>query len=265
MKRQSNYALRTILVIVTAAFILIPFVASTQETKPVEAALTGTKILDNYVEATGGVKAYESIKNQFLKSTMTMSVGVVLDVTAYMALPNLYYSLAKSKEIGEMEQGYDGQICWEKSLAGGPRIIEGAELQDMLRDNIAMDRTNNWRNYYDSAVLAGADSVNGAMCYKVVVYPKNDKSQTFYFDQKSSLLIRIEATYDSQMGSIPLDSYLSDYKKIGDILIPHKTIVKFMGQDQVMTLDSMAYNVEISPDLFKVPEDIKALIKTDKK
>ena len=115
------------------------------------------------------------------------------------------------------------------------------------------------------AVLAGADSVNGAICHKVIVYPKNDKSQTFYFDQKTSLLTKITAEFDSQMGAIPMDSYLSDYKKTGDILSPAKTIVKFMGQDQVMTIDSLAYNIEISPDLFKVPEDIKALVKPDKK
>jgi hypothetical protein len=249
------------LAIMTALF----SVAWSQTDEKSETPLTGAAIMDKYVETTGGAKAYEDVKNQFIKSTMVMSVGVTINIIAYNARPALFYSKAESKEIGTMEQGYDGQVCWERSLAQGPRIIEGAELQDMLRDNVAMDKTNNWRNYYDSAVLVGADSVNGALANKVVVYPKEDKPQTFYFDQNSALLVKVEATYESQMGEIPMESYLSDYKKNGNLLMPGKTVIKFMGQDQVMTIDSVAYNVEIPPDLFKLPDDIKALIKPEQK
>ena len=267
MKRNGSNLTGRIMNIILSFMILVALfsVGSAQTAEETKTVLTGAAIMDKYVEATGGAKAYDDIKSMFLKTTMNMSVGATLDISIYTARPDLFYSRAESKEIGTMEQGYDGQICWEKSMAQGPRIITGAERQDIVRDNAAMDRINNWRNYYDSAILAGVDTVEGALANKVVVYPKQDKPQIFYFDQNSGFLVKLTASYDSQMGEIPMDSYLSEYRKAGEIMLPFKTIIKFMGQGQIVIIDSVACNVEIPPDLFKLPEEIKALIKPEQK
>ena len=41
------------------------------------------------------------------------------------------------------------------------------------------------------------------------------------------------------MGSIPVVSYFTDYKKFGDVTVATKTTMEMMGQQQILTISSM--------------------------
>jgi hypothetical protein len=222
---------------------------------------TAEKILDRYVEATGGIKAYDKLKNSIVKGTLEIpAAGITLDITAYSARPNKMYSKAESPAIGSFESGSDGTICWENSVMQGARILEGTELAEKLRET-RFENMAYWRGLYDTITVAGIDTVAGSPCYKVVLKAKDGKPLTYFFDQKSGLLAKSLNIVASQMGDILVEAFPSDYRKEGDILVSHKSTMKLMSQERVMTLTSVTYNTAIPDSVFAIPAAIQELLK----
>ncbi|MCX5752079.1 MAG: hypothetical protein NTW97_00375 [Candidatus Krumholzibacteria bacterium] len=219
------------------------------------------KILDRYVEATGGIKAYDKLQNSVVKGTLEIpAAGITLDVTVYSARPGKVYSKAESPAIGSFESGTDGTICWENSVMQGARILEGTELADKLRES-RFESMAYWRGLYDTVRVTGVDTIAGSPCDKVELKTKDSKPRTYFFDQKSGLLAKTVSIVPTQMGDIAVEAFPSDYRKVGDILVSHKTSMKLMSQDRIMTITSVAYNAAIADSVFAVPAAIQELLK----
>jgi len=84
---------------------------------------------------------------------------------------------------------------------------------------------------------------------------------TKWFDKDTNLLLKSATTAKTAMGEIQSDSFLSDYRKEGEILVAHKTLSKAMGQEFTITVETVKYNAEIPKDKFELPEEIQALLK----
>ena len=82
-----------------------------------------------------------------------------------------------------------------------------------------------------------------------------------YFEKESGLLHRIDTAAETEMGRIPVEAYLSDYREQDGIKLSFKTVIKILGQERVFTTTSIEHNVEMSSGIFDIPEDIKALQK----
>jgi hypothetical protein len=218
------------------------------------------QILDKFIEATGGVKAYDKLQNSVVKGTLEIpAAGITLDVTAYAARPNLFYSKAESPAIGTFERGTDGTIYWENSTMQGARLLEGAELTDALRE-AKFEGMAYWRTLYDTVTYAGVDTVAGSPADKVILKPKDGRARTYSFDKKSGLLVKTTTVVQSQMGDITVESFPTDYRKLGDITMSYKTSMKLMGQDRVMTITSAEYNTAIPDTIFQIPAAVKEIM-----
>ncbi len=221
------------------------------------------KILDKYVEVTGGKAAYEKIKNRVTKLTFEMvSQGIKAPMTIYSAMPNKLYFLLESDALGKIEKGVSGDVAWEITMMMGPQVKEGQEKIDMLRD-ATFDAAVQWRKLYNKAECVALETIDGKPCYKIIMTPNEGKPRTFYYDQSSNLLVKVEAVAETMMGSIPLVSIPSDYKKVDGILMAHKTRVIVMGQERILTIESIEHNVEMPADRFELPDPIKELLKKD--
>ena len=102
-----------------------------------------------------------------------------------------------------------------------------------------------------------------AMTRKVVVTPKDGKPQTLYFDQESNLAVRVDMVVENPMGTIPFTSYMSDYRDIDGILIPHTVEVEVMGQKRVIKTESVEHNVELPADRFALPAEVRSILEQE--
>jgi len=75
------------------------------------------------------------------------------------------------------------------------------------------------------------------------------------------LLVKVSMTMESQAGTIPLESYLSDYRSVDGVLMPYKAVIKTIGPERISTVDGIEQNVNLPADRFALPAAIKALIK----
>lgn len=222
------------------------------------------KILDRYVEALGGVKAFDKIHSSIAKANLEIpAMGIKIDITVYAARPNKFYSIAESPMIGKIERGTDGKIFWEKSTMGGARILEGEELEEALND-ARFEGLVYWRTTYDSVAVSGIDTVEGKPAYEVILKAKNLKSRRYFFDPSTGLLVKTVSTAKTQMGDIDVVSHISDYRKVGNVLQSHRTKMNIMGQERIVTVSSIEQNISIPDSIFAIPPDIVELMKAQK-
>jgi hypothetical protein len=218
-------------------------------------------ILDKYVEVTGGKAAYAKIHTELSKGTMTLGgMGITGKVTAYQAEPNKQLVEVDIEGMGKVLEGTNGDVAWGLNPMQGPRIKEGEEKAKSI-ESARLNGEAQWRDLYTSAETKGVEAVDGKDCYKIVLTPKTGSPVTKWYDKESNLLVKSVAKVNTAMGEIESESILSDYRKEGDILLPHKTVSRAMGQEFTITIDSVQHNAEIPKDKFDLPAEIKDLLK----
>ncbi len=220
----------------------------------------GEAILDKYIEVTGGKAAYE-------KKTTEVSIGVFeftgkgvkARITSYQAAPNKSYTMIEIEGIGKMEEGTDGSVVWERSAIKGPRLKSGEERAVSLR-GANIQRDVRWRDFFQKVECTGVEPIDGHVCYRVVLTPKDGQTETRYYDKKSYLLVRTSMILKNEMGEIPTEMSVSDYRRVDGVLMPFQLKQKVLGQEFTITHQSIQSNVEIPKERFALPEDVKALV-----
>lgn len=217
-------------------------------------------ILDKYVEATGGKAAYAKVKSDITNGTMTLgAMGVTGKVTIYSVAPDMRLVEIALEGVGKVLEGSDGNIAWSFSAMQGPRLKDGDEkAQALLLSRHNMDL--HWRDLFKTVETAGTETVEGKDCYKVVLTPNVGKPITRWYDRKTNLLVKMAMTSTSPMGEMAVESLAGDYRKEGELTVPHKLVNKVAGQEFTMTIDAVQHNPEIPKDKFDPPAEVKALI-----
>ena len=184
-----------------AAFAPVAALASKESLPPVE------KVLDKYVEATGGLEAYKKVENRVVKATLDIAgQGISLDLTIWVAKPDKSYTAIESEMIGKMEKGTLGDVAWETSMMTGPRILEGSEAA-LARYGAILDVMAHWRDNFVKYELTGAENVGERPCYKVHLVSNEGIEQTAFFDSESGLLVKMEMVVETPMGNVPMESF----------------------------------------------------------
>ena len=107
----------------------------------------------------------------------------------------------------------------------------------------------------------GSETVDGKDCYKVALVSKDGKPSARWYDKKTGLLLKMATKSKSPMGEMEAELYPQDYRKEGDVLMPHKVVTKVAGQEMTMSIDKVEQNVEIPKEKLEPPAEVKALIK----
>ncbi|MDH3254283.1 MAG: hypothetical protein OEM62_04760, partial [Acidobacteriota bacterium] len=77
----------------------------------------------------------------------------------------------------------------------------------------------------------------------------------YFLDAESYLPTRLEATTVVQGDEMAIETSFRDYRKVGELLMPHTIESKPKGasEGQVLSFDTVEINVELPEDLFEMP------------
>jgi hypothetical protein len=229
-------------------------------TAPATDLPSAESILDRYVEVTGGREAYENRTSEVAHGKMEITtVGLSGELTSY-AKPGLQYIAIELAGVGKVEQGVKDGIAWENSILQGARIITGDEQAATLRDAV-FNAPIHWREIYPTVKTVGIESINGEDAYTVLQTPKEGNAVTTYYSVKTGLVIKTAMILASQMGNIPVEATMSEYKEFEGVLSPTKMNQIVAGQTIAVTVDSVETNVDIPNERFDLPEAVQALLK----
>lgn len=217
-------------------------------------------ILDKYVEATGGKAAYQNHRTEVSKGSLEMAaMGLKGAVTSFRAEPDKSYTEIDLGGMGKMRDGSDGKVFWSLSSMMGPHVKDGPE-KAQAELSAKFNAELNWRDVFKDAKTTGTDTVDGKECYKIQLTPADGPPIIQCYDKQSSLMVKMTMTAQSPLGEQTMDSFPSDYRKEGDILMPHKIKQSVAGQEVVINIDSVTFNADIPADKFALPDEIKALV-----
>jgi hypothetical protein len=262
--RRSEALLVRVMVTALVAVVLVALagtaaaVAADEKLPPVE------KIIDRHIEATGGADAMKKLKNRVTTGTFEpKGSGIKLTMKSCAARPNLSYTLMESEATGKIEEGSNGDVVWSMSLMQGPQLVTGEERTIRLRE-AHFDKMLLWKKLYKKVECVGTEEVNGHDCYKVVFTGEVGSPITTYFDRKTYLAHRVDFEIENPMGKIPLEIYISDYKKVDGVLVAHRIVQKVIGQERIIAIDKIEHNVDLPKGTFDPPEPVQQLIQAEK-
>jgi hypothetical protein len=231
-----------------------------------EALPAASTILDRYVEVTGGKAAYEKRKNEVALGTLRAEAqGMKGSIKRYSAEPAQEYSVMEIENAGKFEVGLSGGVAWESSSIMGARVKSGEEKNQAVREG-TFNAPLHWREQYAKVETIGTEVLDGELCYKVLLTPATGKPETMYFQKKSGLAMKTLSVAVTQMGEVPSELIVLEYKQLGGILAPAKVMQKAGGLELILTFDDVKINQAIAPDRFAPPADVKAILnKAEKK
>lgn len=217
-------------------------------------------LLDHYVDVTGGRAAYEKRTTEYMSGTVEIPAsGVNGKVEMWGAAPGSRVEMMDIDGVGRIETGTDGTIGWENSAIMGPRLQSGAELRYHLRDAI-FNEPLHWREMYKKVETVGVEAVDGVPCYKVTMTPVEGKPETWYFDQKTDLVLKMLRTSVTSMGEVNGEYLMKNYKDSDGVLMPTMMIQKAAGQEIRVKFDTITPNAKIPPDRFVPPAEVRQLM-----
>jgi hypothetical protein len=217
-------------------------------------------VIDRHIEAIGGRAAILAHSSTHATGTMTMaSSGVSGVVDVYAAKPNRSLMKLSIGGIGDVLEGFDGNISWSLSAITGPMLAAGKELEQKKFDS-AYDADLHDSSRYKSMQTLEKTTFDGRPCYKVSLVHLDGTEDIEYYDVETGLRAATVATRESPMGQVNVTLSYSDYKKFADLLVPTTMKQLAMGVQQVLTFTSVEFD-KVPPSVFEPPADIKALVK----
>jgi len=226
------------------------------------------KILDRFVEVTGGKSAYQKIHSQRVTGKMTISGSqgdIELNLTSISKAPNLSITKLESDTFGELTRGYDGKLAWEIHPFAGNSILEGkrAAAQKALA---LFNAPLNWRAAYKSVETVGIEDLDGKPAFKVKLVSSSGSESTGYYAKKSGLLLRVDRTAETSQGPTPVVIRFTKYKETDGVKLASQftTTVPAFDQTQKYVYDKIENNVKFKKDAFDLPSEIKELLAAKK-
>ena len=221
-------------------------------------AQTADEIIRKYVEFIGGEKQWKEITTIITSGEYTYG-GVSFPFKAYSKAPD-HYKFVVTFNKKYYAQAFDGKAGWKIDVFNGdttPTLLTGKPALAMANE-ADVELENALINYKDKghrASLEGKDSIQGKACFTIKFIRKNRESETYFFDRKTAeLVLKKAVSKNPEMGGAALTIFYSDYRTVGNIKIPFKTIAKTEDQTiLVITIRNAEINIAIADIEFQPP------------
>jgi hypothetical protein len=248
---------------ISRIFVLVGCIASVTSGWAQEAAkdapeakqpdITAEQVLDKYIDATGSRQAYEKITSTTSKGTIDLPTqGIHGTVEFYAKAPNKRLEIATIQGIGEIKKGYDGQAGWSQDPFQGTRDMDGVELASFKRQAV-FNAELKWRELYEKAELVGTNKVGDRDAYVVRLTPSVGKPITQYYDTQTFLLVRMDLVQEGPQGTIPVETYLSEYRDVDGVKLPFQLTEKTPIGEATLKVTEVKNNIPIDDAKFAKP------------
>lgn len=155
-------------------------------------------------------------------------------------------------------QAYDGTTAWQINPFTGSSKPEKMNEEEAATVIDAADLDG---PFVDSAKkgykleLAADEELDGAPVHVVKVTNKRGKTETYYVDAASGLILKVRGKEKIQGNEVEVETVLSNYKDINGIMTAHAIDRLIGGRPFIqIVFDQVEHNVEVGDDVFRMPE-----------
>jgi hypothetical protein len=214
------------------------------EAKPAEDAPTADQILAKYTEALGGNAAIEKLTSRTMKGTHITSGDITFGYEVYQSAPDKMYAVLHTAKQGDIEQGFDGAIGWQKNTRG-VRVLEGDQLVELRR--VA--------NLLADIKLKEQDKFGDREVYVLRGITTDNRRERLYFDVQTGLLIRRISNLPTMIAMIPEQVDFEDYKSLDGLMMPFTIRISSVDPNITSTrkFTEVKLNVPVDATKFNKP------------
>jgi outer membrane lipoprotein-sorting protein len=251
---MKSMRMRTAAGIVLAAALFAP-AARARQTPPAASAKEALAVVDKMIAAMGGRKTLASIQDTTISGTAEIiQFGVTVPVTIYQKEPDkLRVDLVIAEAGMTIVQAYDGRKGWMTSPQSG--AIE--EMPDFMVREIARQAGANRallepRKLDVAYALKPKAIVEGRDFIVLEQTLRDGHKTTFYLDPATYLPYKTQTrNVDAGGAEVDSESYTTDYRKVGGVMVPYAVRVVQNGADaQRITVADVAFNTGLEDDVF---------------
>ncbi|MDT8368178.1 MAG: hypothetical protein RQ745_03150 [Longimicrobiales bacterium] len=217
------------------------------------------EIIDRYVEAIGGREAaLTPVSTRTTGSFSMPAMGVTGDLVLLTGEENEMVTRVTVPGMGELLSGYTGEVGWSVDPLTGARLLDGLELAAMEDQ---ADRRYLVRDpaLFERFETVGEEAYGGEACWEIEYVWRSGRTSRECYSKESGLVIAAVTTQASPMGSIEVVTEISEYRRFGEILVPTSMRQNAMGQEQVMTIETVEFGTVEAAE-FEPPAAIRTLI-----
>ena len=185
-----------------------------------------------------------------------------MGISANMETVTIYPSQSATKidipGMGEMRQGFNGEVGWSTNPMAGPSVISGAQLEGAKEDANPSNYSRISPAIVSSETIEKA-TLNGQECYKVKHTWKSGKTSLDCFAVADGMVIWSQAKQVTPQGEVEITTNFSDYKDWGGVKRATTMTMDQMGQQFVITVQGWEWDT-VDPKELELPPEIKTLV-----
>ncbi len=216
---------------------------------------TAEEIIKKMIEAQGGKKVFESIKDMTLSGTLELvQQGLSGSITIYKKEPD---KMRRDIEIMGMiiTQAYDGETAWGINIqTGKTEEMEEQQAAEMKRQSLPTIAILYPEKYGFSFDYQKKEKIEDKDYFVIeLTYPDGFKA-TLYVDTETYLTYKIKAKTMGPMGyEIESEQFTSDYKKVDGMIIAHSMVTFIEGEEFTeINVTSVKFNTSLEDSFFKM-------------
>jgi hypothetical protein len=221
-----------------------------QQAKPQNAQ----QVLDRMAQAMGLANAAKIRTVQMTGTISYPAQGIQGRYEALYKAPNKTLIKLNIQGLGEVQQGYDGKVGWEKNPMTGLRELQGAELAQM-RQSAQMGASNDLRKTLRNPKLAGQEKVGNRNAFVITAQTTAGVPIKVYIDAQRYLPLRMDMEAATPQGKLNIATFLEDYRRVDGIMYPFTTRQSTAGIEAVVKTERIRHNVPIDDAIFRKPKN----------
>jgi hypothetical protein len=253
MKRATrNLRASRVLPALLATALLAPAPATAQDLPDAETLIAA------YVEALGGAEQYRG-SSSVTRGTLAMpAMGLEGSFVLYQADPNQMRMVVTLPGIGEIQEGFDGEVAWSLNPITGPQVLEGAALAQAREQATTLASLRDPSTRESVETLERTD-FDGEACWKVRISWNSGRQSYDCYSVETGLLIATEGILASPMGDIPSLALYRDYQEMNGRMVATRLVQRVAGQEQVLRISGFEIT-EVTDEDVGLPPQIRTLV-----
>jgi outer membrane lipoprotein-sorting protein len=234
-------------------FILTSLFLATLITSP-GSAQTTEQIVKKMIEAQGGKKVLENIKDMTMTGTIELVMqGMTATFTLYKKEPDK--RRLDAEVIGMVfTEVYDGEKAWGTNpQTGGIEEFDEERTVEARRNALAFVSILYPEKYGMSFAYKGKETLDGKEYFLMEQTYPDGLVATLHVDAKTYLVYKSKAKVMGPMGvDVEVEQFNSDYKKANGFMIAHSIVTFTDGEEsQKVTVEEVSINTGLKDSLFK--------------
>ena len=218
-------------------------------------------VISRHVAAIGGADVVARYSSRYSKGTFELrQQGITGTMEVFAARPAKQLARIDMPGFGLTVAGFNGEIGWSVDPAGGPRLLQGRELE-RLRLLAEFDAALHKPEQYASLDTVARTTFDGRDCLKIKVTSRSGIQWFEYYDARTGLFAGMEGEQATPVGAVTVTTTTSEYRRFDRLLLPTVTVqrVSGTGQEITMTLTEVRFN-DVDDSVFAPPASIKTLL-----